>query len=200
LYEELRTEICRIMQLISARGWSPGSSANLSVRVPGTSHVCIKSTGTSMVFSAMDSESSVVVIDLDGNAVEGNRKPSMEFRFHLGIYKARPELGAVLHAHPPYATSYAVADVELPMVTGPARFILKRVPLLSYAPAGSPELAEIVTQGFSDPSVLSVLLSRHGVVAVGRDLYEVFRNMDWTEDAAQIAFLSDSLKTSRSRL
>ncbi len=114
MYEQLRTEICHIMNLISTKGWSPGSSANISVRVPGTNHVCIKSTGTSMTFGTMDPESSVVVIDLDGNQVDGVRKPSMEFRFHLGIYKARPDVGAVLHAHSPYATGYAVANLGAP--------------------------------------------------------------------------------------
>jgi len=194
LYEQLRTEICHIMSLVSTKGWSPGSSANISVRVPGTNHVCIKSTGTSMSFGAMDIESSVVVIDVDGNHVDGVRKPSMEFRFHLGIYKVRPDVGAVLHAHPPYATAYAVANKEFPMVSAPGRLMLKKVPLLAFAPPGSQELANVVTTAFSDRSVLSALLVGHGVVAVGADIYEAFKYLDWTEDAAQIAFLSGLLK------
>lgn len=152
-----------------------------------------------MTFSTLDPQSSVVVIDLEGNLVEGLRKPSVEFRFHLGIYKARPDVGAVLHAHPPYATAYAVANLELPLVSSPGRFILRKVPLLGSAPSGSSELAEIVTRGFSDPGVVSALLSGHGVVTVGSDLYEAFRNVDWTEDAAQIAFLSDSIKSRNRR-
>jgi L-fuculose-phosphate aldolase len=194
MYEQLRREICQVMQVISTKGWSPGSSANISVRIPGTNHLCIKSTGTNMAFGTLDPESSVVVIDLDGNNVDGVRKPSMEFRLHLGIYKVRADVGAVLHAHPPYATSYAIAKQELPMVSGPGRFILKKVPLLAFAPPGSHELAEIVTTAFSDRAILSALLSGHGVVAVGADMYEVFKYLDWTEDAAQIAFLSSSLK------
>lgn len=194
MYGQLKAEMCRIMRLISTKGWSPGSSANISARIAGTNHVCIKSTGISMAFSDLDPESSVVVIDLDGKPVEGDRKPSIEFRFHLGIYKARADVGAVLHAHPPYATSYAVANQELPMVSGPARFILKKVPLLWFAPSGSVELAGIVTNAFSDPAVFSALLSGHGIVAVGRDVYEAFMYADWTEDAAQVAFLSNALK------
>jgi L-fuculose-phosphate aldolase len=137
LYEELRTEICRIMQLASTKGWSPGSSANTSARVPGTNHVCVKSTGTSMAFGALDPESSVVVIGLDGNHVDSVRKPSMEVRFHLGIYKVRPDVGAVLHAHSPYATAYAVANQEFPMVSALGRLMLKKVPLLAFAPPGA---------------------------------------------------------------
>ena len=182
------------MRLASTKGWSPGSSANTSARVPGTNHVCIKSTGTSMAFGALDPESSVVVIDLDGNHVEGVRKPSMEFRFHLGIYKIRPDVGAVLHAHSPYATAYAVANQEFPMVSAPGRLMLKKVPLLAFAPPGSHELAEIVTRAFSDRTLLSALLAGHGVVSVGADVYEAFKYLDWTEDAAQITFLSSSLK------
>jgi ribulose-5-phosphate 4-epimerase/fuculose-1-phosphate aldolase len=183
------------MQLASTKGWSPGSSANMSARVFGTNHVCIKSTGTSMAFGTLDPESSVVVIDLDGNPVDGARKPSIEFRFHLGVYKVRPDVGAVLHAHPPYATSYAVANQELPMVSSPGRLIFKWVQHLAYAPAGSLELAEQVTKAFSDKTLQAALLSGHGVIAVGSDLYEVFKYLDWTEDAAQIAFLSSSLRT-----
>lgn len=194
MYEQLRTEICHIMSLASTKGWSPGSSANISVRVPKTNHVCIKSTGTSMTFGTMDPESSVVVIDLDGNHVDGVRKPSMEFRFHLGIYKARPDVGAVLHAHPPYATAYAVANQEFPMASAPGRLMLKKVPLLAFALPGSQELADIVTRAFSERAILSVLLGGHGVVAVGADVYEAFKYLDWTEDAAQIAFLSGLLK------
>ena len=182
------------MHVVSTKGWSPGSSANISARVLGTNHVCIKSTGTNMAFGTLDPESSVVVIDLDGNHVDGVRKPSMEFRFHLGIYKVRPDVGAVLHAHPPYATSYAVANQELPMVSGPARFVIKKVPLLAFAPPGSHELAEIVTTAFSDRTILSALFSGHGVVAVGADMYEAFKYLDWTEDAARIAFVSSSLR------
>lgn len=194
LYEQLRTDMCEVMQLISTRGWAPGSSANISARVPETNHVCIKSTGTSMAFSSLDPDSSLVVTDLNGKLVEGDRKPSMEFGFHLGIYKARPDVGAVLHAHPPYATSYAVANLELPMLSGPARFVLKKVPLLAFAPSGSAKLADVVTKGLSDPAIYSALLSGHGIVAVGRDIYEAFKYADWTEDAAQVAFLSNSLK------
>jgi len=186
------------MHLVSTKGWSPGSSANMSVRVLRTNHVCIKSTGTSMAFGAMDPESSVVVIDLDENQVDGVRKPSMEFRFHLGIYKVRPDVGAVLHAHSPYATAFAVANRELPMVSAPGRLMLKKVPLLAFAPPGSHELAEIVTTAFSDRTILSALLSGHGVVAVGADVYEAFKYLDWTEDAAQIAFLSSSLRAKAS--
>jgi len=194
LYEQLRTEICHLMNLVSTRGWSPGSSANISVRVPKTNHACIKSTGTSMAFGTVDPESSVVVLDLGGNQVDGIRKPSVEFRFHLGIYRVRPDVGAVLHAHPPHATAYAVANQELPLVSGPGRLMLKKVPLLAFAAPGSQELANIVTRAFSDRTILSALLSGHGVVAVGADMYEAFKYLDWTEDAAQIAFLSGLLR------
>ena len=198
MYEQLRREICQVMHVISTKGWSPGSSANISARIPGTNHVCIKSTGTSMAFAILDPESSVVVIDLDGNHVDGVREPSMEFRAHLGIYKVRPDVGAVLHAHPPYATSYAIANQELPMVSGPGRFILKGVPLLAFALPGSHELAGIVTSAFSDRKILSALLGGHGVIAVGADVYEAFKYLDWTEDAAQIAFISSHLKANGS--
>jgi len=67
---------------------------------------------------------------------------------------------------------------------------LKKVPPLAFAPPGSNELAEIVTTAFSDRAILSALLDGHGVVAVGADMYEAFKYLDWTEDAAQIAFLS----------
>ncbi len=71
---------------------------------------------------------------------------------------------------------------------------MKKVPLLAFAPPGSQELANIVTTAFSDRSVLSALLVGHGVVVVGADIYEAFKYLDWTEDAAQIAFLSGLLK------
>jgi len=77
--------------------------------------------------------------------------------------------------------------------------MLKKVPLLGFAPSGSAELAEIVTKAFSDPAVFSALLSGHGTVAVGRDMYDAFMYADWTEDAARVAFLSNAIKRKRAR-
>jgi ribulose-5-phosphate 4-epimerase/fuculose-1-phosphate aldolase len=81
----------------------------------------------------------------------------------LGIYKVRPNVGAVSHTHSPYAAAYAVANREHPMVSAPGRLMLKKVALVAFAPPDSHELAEIVTMAFSD----------HGVVAVGAAVYEV---------------------------
>ena len=93
MYKE---EVVRIARAAYDRGLVPGSSGNLSMRLPGKDLVLIKASGVS--FRDMSIED-VIVVDLEGNIVEGDKKPSKEIRFHLGIYRVRPDVGAVLHTH-----------------------------------------------------------------------------------------------------
>ena len=180
----LRRDLVSVTLKVAERGWAPGSSGNTSLRLPNTNNFLIKATGESMTWTEPNA---ILKIDGDGKIITGVGKPSKEVRFHLGIYSKRPEVGAVIHAHPPYATSWAIAGTVFPMVTGPAKIYLKKIPMVPPAPGGSPELAKMVTEAFADESIKVVLMQGHGLVAAGRTIFEAFNFVDWAEDAARAA-------------
>lgn len=187
--EALKKELKAVSRKCGARDWCPGTSGNVSVRIPGTEKVLIKITGRSM---AEAEDRDFILLDLDGKILEGREgegRPSKEVNFHLGIYRAREDVGAVLHTHPPFATAQGTATGSFPMLGATAK-LLKRVPVLEYYPPGSRELAEEVVRTFKeDPSIRVVVLKAHGVVAAAPNVREAYYLTDWVEDAAKVAFL-----------
>lgn len=171
------------------RGLVPGVSGNLSVRVPGAPRVIIKATG--MALGDM-TPADTLVIDLEGNPVEDgtSRRPSKERWFHCAIYRYRPDVGAVVHLHPPHAVAFAALHTLPPMLTGAARaFLAGKTVLIPPAPSGSRELAGMVGDAFRNPEILAAILAEHGTVTVGADLHSAFYLSEYLEDAARTACL-----------
>ena len=181
---KLRDDLVSVTRKVAERGWAPGSSGNTSVRIAGSNGFLIKATGESMTWTQPDE---ILKMDESGKVLSGPGKPSKEFRFHLGIYSKRPEVGGIIHAHPPFATSWAIAGVVFPLLTSPSKFWLKKVLMVPPLPSGSVELANAVTEAFSDESIKVVLMQGHGLVAAGKTIFEAFNFVDWAEDAARAA-------------
>jgi len=184
-------EIVNISQRCGLHGWCPGTLGNISLLSSSLKCIFIKRSGADL---NRLKPKDVLTLDLDGNVLKGEGKPSIETRFHLGIYKARKDVRAVFHVHPPFATAYAVAGKKIPMVTEAAKIVLIDVPLLPSAPPGSDELASGVVDGFKDLRVKAVLLGEHGVIAVGKTLESAYHTAALVEDTAKIAFLSSLIK------
>ncbi|MDH7498799.1 MAG: class II aldolase/adducin family protein [candidate division NC10 bacterium] len=174
------------------RGLTSGSGGNISARVEGMDRVVIKSSGVSF---ADTKEENIILVDLYGNVVEGSLKPSKEVKFHCGIYRVRPEVGAVVHTHSPAATAFSVVGKEIPMVTVSAAKGVVRTPVVAYAPPGSEELARLVMNLFEGQTLKTALLQNHGVVAVGKDLLEALYLAEVVEDTAKIAIYAQGLGT-----
>ncbi|WP_258358725.1 class II aldolase/adducin family protein [Moorella sulfitireducens] len=187
----LRHEMVDVSRQIFARGLTSATSGNTSARVPGhPEQVLIKASGKS--FGDVGPED-FLLVDLEGNILAGEGKPSKEIRFHLGILKARPEVQAVVHGHSAYATAYVSAKGELPVVTAAAEAGLNKVGVVEYATPGSVELAEMIIKAFEDPTLKAVVLKRHGFVTVGNDIRHAFYLADVLEDNAKVAFLLSQL-------
>jgi len=189
MYDDLKARIAEVARYLEEHGLNHGRSGNISIRVPGVNHVLITPSG--LVKSRLNTDD-IVVVDLNGSIVEGARKPSSEINLHLAIYRARPEVNAVIHAHTIYATALAVARRPLPVIIEEAVLVLGGdVRVAEFAPYGTTQLAENVVRALEGRK--TVLLANHGVVAVGGNLEEALESLILTERLSQVYILSELL-------
>lgn len=160
---DIRTELIATAQAMAAAGLNKGTAGNLSVRAEDGFWI----TPTGMDYAALQVDD-IPLVHLDGSWA-GQRKPSSEWRFHRDIYRARPQAGAVLHAHSPYATSLACLRREIPpfhyMI---ARFGGDTVRCAAYATFGTQELSTAVLEALVERN--ACLLANHGMLAFAHDL------------------------------
>lgn len=152
---------------MNASGINRGTAGNVSCRSIDGQGFLITPTG--MAYDGIDA-SDIVHMGLDGHE-EGVRKPSSEWRFHRDIYAARPEIGAVIHTHSPFATALACMGCDIPpfhyMI---ARFGGKNVRCAAYATFGTQELSDAAIVALKDRS--ACLLAHHGMIVCGREIGE----------------------------
>lgn len=139
-------------------------------------------------------ERDLLVLNSDGEVVEGVGKPSIETPVHLALYKVRSDVGAIIHAHPPYSTAFAVLGKPLPSVTVQALEMLGEVKVIGFEHPGSEALTRRCADVFKDPSVKCALLEKHGVLVVGQDIWAAYNTLDLLEETAKIAYLASVLK------
>ena len=167
---------------LAAQGLIAGRDGNLSARI-GTERVLVTPTGfIKSLISARD----MVEVDLTGRPRRrGPRKPTSELDLHLRILRHRPDVHAVVHAHPPTATGFAVAGQEIPANLLPElNFVVGPVPLVPYGQAGTPELGDRVVPFLEGHNAL--LLAKHGAVTLGATLDEAWIRMETLEHSARI--------------
>lgn len=182
----LREELAAWSRRGYERGLVAGVSGNNSLRVPGSDLVLIKTTGCCM--GEMDT-ADTVLMDLDGNVLEEDKRPSKEWRWHLGVYRTRSDVGGIAHFHPPYAVAFAVANRLPPLVHTAGRGHLQRVELVKLLPSGSEELADAVMELFRD-DLRVALMQEHGTISVGPDLRTACYRTEYLEDNAKVALLA----------
>lgn len=156
---------------------------NISARNPLTGKVYLTPSG--MDYSKI-SQSDVIVTDIDGNILEGERKPTIEMGLHLEIYKKRPEVNAIIHTHPIYSTVISCMGEDIPVFTDEAAQVLGDVcRTAEYALPGSDELAQNCIKALGDKAN-SCLLKSHGAVCVAGDMDMAFKVAKVLEMTAQI--------------
>ncbi|MQA11552.1 MAG: class II aldolase/adducin family protein [Pseudonocardiaceae bacterium] len=190
----LREDLVAISRRGYERGLVAGVSGNNSLRVPGSDLVLIKATGGCQ--GEMDI-SDTVLMNLEGEVLDQGRVPSKEWRWHVEVYRTRPEVGGIAHLHPPYSVAFAVADEPVPLVHTAARAHLRKVATVDLLPAGSSELADQVTEAFADPEVRGVLMREHGTITVGPDLRTAYYRTEYLEDCAKVALLAGQIRGMR---
>jgi L-ribulose-5-phosphate 4-epimerase len=189
----LRNELSEFSRRAFHRNLVGGTGGNMSVRIPGTEKVLVTPSGVSLA----DVEPGTnLLVRLDGAILENpsNLVPSMETGFHLAAYELRPDVGAIAHLHPPYATGYSHRGKPLPLMTISARVALKEVPAIESAMPGSRDLCEFVKGGILRyPGVKAFLMSKHGILTLGEDLKAAYYLADLVENTAHVAFVAGNL-------
>ena len=187
-----REDIVRVGRMCFDRGWIAASDGNVSVRLPD-GRILVTPAGTCKGMLHCDD---LVICDLDGNKLAGERNPSTEMAMHLTVYKMRQDVRAVVHAHPPVATGFAAAGRELNLGILPEVIVrLGSVPLARYGTPGTPDLSEGMMPYV--PCYDALLLANHGAVAWGEDPLQAFFRMDTVEHYARITLVAHLLGGAR---
>ncbi len=183
-----RNEIARFGRMMHERGFVAATDGNLSVRLD-QEHVLTTPTGMS---KSRMKPSDMVVVDMNGNRVAGKRLPSSELAMHLLIYRMRPDVRAIVHAHPATATGFAAAGIALnqPLVCEIV-LGLGAIPLARYGTPGTIELSNSLVPYI--PNYDAILMANHGVVTYGEDLLRAFMKMETVEHFAQISLVTHQL-------
>jgi L-fuculose-phosphate aldolase len=189
--EEIATQIAAAGKDLDARGMLASFEGNLSVRL-GDGNVLTTPTGAHK--GRLDA-ADMVVVDSSGAAV-GQGAASSEIKLHLAIYEERNDVGAIVHAHPPTATGYAVAGVPLPSgALAESTALFGCVPVAPYGTPSTAALADSVREPVR--TFDAILLANHGAVTVGADLTEAKERMVQLEHFAQIALVAHLLGGAR---
>ena len=177
-----------ICHRLSARGFVTATDGNVSVCLPGGTILTSRSGVNKGMLTARD----FLEVSFDGTIVKGEGKVSTELGMHLEIYRQRPDVKAVVHAHPPTATGFAVARVPLDGCVLPEVIVgLGAIPLARYATPSTPEVAASIARLTKLSS--AILLANHGVVTFGGDLLDAYFKMEKVEHAAQIILVARML-------
>ncbi len=183
-YMAIREQICDICHKMWQLGWVAANDGNITVKLEDGTFLATP-TGISKCFITPDT---LVHIDKDGNILEAaeGRRPSSEIKMHLRCYTEREDVGAVLHAHPPVATGYAVANKPLDEYSMIETVIaLGSIPVTPYGTPSTYEVPEAIAPYLGEHDV--VLLQNHGALAVGADLITAYYRMETLELFAKIS-------------
>jgi len=188
----LRELICEIGSRVWQRGMASANSGNISARLDADT-VLITPTLVSKGFMRPEQ---LLATNLDGEVLRGEGFPTSETPMHLRLYRERSDIGGVVHAHPPLATSFAVAGKALDLHLIPEAVIfLGEVPLVPFQPPGSPELAEAIVPYLEEYD--AVLMENHGVICWGSDVEQAYHRLETVEFCAQVTLTAQFLGGAR---
>lgn len=187
---EIKKEMCEIGRRVYNRGMVAANDGNFSVRISENEILCTP-TGVSKGFMTPEY---ICKVDLEGNVIQANKgfRPSSEIKMHLRVYKERPDVKSVVHAHPMYATSFAIAGIPLTQPIMPEAVIaLGCVPIAKYGTPSTEEIPDAVSEYVQHFD--AVLLENHGALAYSDSLLNAYYKMESLEFYAQLLYQSKML-------
>ncbi len=191
LLEELRLEVCRLHAELTRNNLVAWTGGNISGRDPQSSLVVIKPSG--IQYKDLTPEN-MVVVNLEGNVVEGNYRPSSDTFAHVYVYRHRPDINGVVHTHSTFATAWAAVGKPIPPVlTAVCDEFGGPIPVGKYARIGGDEIGqEIIRSIGSSPAIL---MKNHGVFTIGKTPEEAVKAAVMVEDVARTIYYAQGLGT-----
>lgn len=187
----LRSDICEVASRLYTAGFMTGSDGNLSTILSDNEVLITPSRLCKGFLKPMQ----IVKIDKQGNQLEGDLPPTVEVAMHLAAYQERPDICSVAHCHPPILVAFTVAGLDLPSYILPEIEVMfgGKIPLAPYATPGSPALADSIRESIRNRENSAVLLDHHGLLAVGRDIYQAAIKVEHAEAAARVIYYARQL-------
>lgn len=181
ILEKLRKRVCEENKALKDNNLVLWTSGNVSARDPETGYVVIKPSG--VLFDELTPES-IVVVDLEGNVVEGDFKPSVDTTSHLYVYRHRDDINGIVHTHSPYATSFAITGKPLEIYTTTSAAVFGGpIPISEFATIGEEEIGKEIVEKIGDSS--AILIKNHGVFTIGKDSVSALKSAIVLEETAQ---------------
>jgi L-fuculose-phosphate aldolase len=181
----LRADIVEVGRRMYARGYTASNDGNISVRL-GADRLLMTPKSVCKGFMTPDM---MCITDLEGRKLQGDRDPSSEMLMHLEVYRQRPDVQAVVHAHPPTATGFAVAGIPLDRaVLAEVVTTLGSIPIAEYATPSTSELPDAVRKYVKAHD--GMLLANHGALTAGSDVFSAYYKMETIEHFAQISLVA----------
>ncbi len=173
---EIKKEICEVGHKLYAKNFVAANDGNISVKINDHEFYCTP-TGVSKGSLTPDM---IIKVDAEGNKIEGKLNPSSEIKMHMRVYRDRPDVNAVVHAHPPVATAFTVADIDLDQYILPeAVLTIGDVPTCDYGTPSTMEIPDSLEPYIQNHDAF--LLRNHGALTVGCDLTKAFFIMEEVE-------------------
>ena len=181
MLEALRQKVWEANVALPKNGLVLWTSGNASARDPETNLVIIKPSG--VLFDQLTPEN-LVIVDVDGNVVEGDLKPSVDTASHLYVYRNRADVHGVVHTHSPYATSFAIRGEPLPIYTTTSAAVFgTEIPVSDFATIGEEEIGREIVEKIGNCS--AILMRSHGVFTIGKNVMAALKNSVILEETAQ---------------
>ncbi len=185
----LRLEIIKVCRKLESQGLIAASDGNVSCRTGGD---CMLITPSGVSKGDIEPEE-IAKTSMQGNLLEGPMRPSNEIRMHLHVYRMRPDVSAIVHAHPPVATAFTLAGFPFNSKTLPeVWFMLGKVPVAPYATPSTDEVPQSIEPYVMDSR--AILLKRHGALTFGGSLMEACMRMEKLEHCAKTLFYASMLE------
>jgi L-fuculose-phosphate aldolase len=186
-YLEGRKEVAHFMRRLYSQKLTTTSGGNVSRRIDDIILITASQTDKATI-----NENQIGMMTMTGKNLTENLKLSMESKMHLAVYKVRPDVKAIVHAHPVFATSYAIAGKEIKTnLAGEARALLGIPVNSNYALMGTKDLADIVAAASLKGN--AILMENHGILTVGENLLQAYDRLEVLEAAAKTTFITSLL-------
>ena len=178
-YQQYRDDMVTAGRRLYERGLLVGTDGNLSIRL-SENEILMSPSGLCKGYMSPEQ---LPIVDLDGNMISGDMKPARDIRMHLMVYRLRPDARAVVHAHPPITTGFAIAGLPLDKVTSPeVVFALGNIKVTEYATPTTEQVPRVVQKALEESSDCdALLLANHGALTIGNDVMDAFYKMESLE-------------------